>query len=72
MEATSSSELRTQQLELGDGSSVLPFSGGKVKRGGEMQADFKQTTWRYFPEDRSLHNHNYENLKSYIVENSSP
>jgi hypothetical protein len=30
-----------------------------------MVADVQWTTWRYFPEDRTLHNHQCENLKSY-------
>jgi hypothetical protein len=28
--------------------------------------DFQRTTRRYIPEDRTLHNHRCENLKSYI------
>jgi hypothetical protein len=28
--------------------------------------DFQRTTLRYIPEDRALHNHCCENLKSYI------
>jgi hypothetical protein len=32
----------------------------------EMWADFQQqTTWRYIPEDKTLHNHCCENLESY-------
>jgi hypothetical protein len=31
----------------------------------EMSVDFQRTTWRYIPEDRTLHNHRCENLKSY-------
>jgi hypothetical protein len=27
--------------------------------------DFQRTTWRYIPEDRTLHNHRCENLSSY-------
>jgi hypothetical protein len=27
---------------------------------------FRETTWRYIPEDSTLHNHYCENLKSYI------
>jgi hypothetical protein len=30
----------------------------------ETSVDFHQTTWRYIPEDRTLHNHRCENLKS--------
>jgi hypothetical protein len=32
-----------------------------------MSTDFQRTTRRYIPEDRTLHNHRYENLKSYII-----
>jgi hypothetical protein len=31
----------------------------------EKSVDFQQTTRRYIPEDRTLHNHRCENLKSY-------
>jgi hypothetical protein len=31
-----------------------------------MSVDFQRTTWRYGLEDRILHNHRYENLKSYL------
>jgi hypothetical protein len=31
----------------------------------ETSVDFRQTTQRYIPEGRSLHNHHCENLKSY-------
>jgi hypothetical protein len=30
-----------------------------------VSVDFQQITCRYIPEDRTLHNHRYENLKSY-------
>jgi hypothetical protein len=36
----------------------------------EMSVDFKRTTRRYIPEDRNLHNHRCENLKSYMIQNS--
>jgi hypothetical protein len=29
----------------------------------EMLVDLQRTTWRYIPEDRTLHNYCYENLK---------
>jgi hypothetical protein len=32
----------------------------------ETPVDFQRTTWRYIPEDRTLHNHRCENLKSLI------
>jgi hypothetical protein len=32
----------------------------------ETSVDFQRTTWSYFPEDRSLHNHRREKLKSYL------
>jgi hypothetical protein len=31
----------------------------------ETSVDFQRTTWRYNPEDRSLHNQRSENLRSY-------
>jgi hypothetical protein len=31
-----------------------------------MLVDFRRTTQRYIPEDRILHNHRCENLKSYV------
>jgi hypothetical protein len=33
----------------------------------EGQLDFQRTTRCYIPEDRTLHNHRYEELKSYIL-----
>jgi hypothetical protein len=30
----------------------------------QMSVDFQRTTWCYIPEDSTLHNHHYENLKS--------
>jgi hypothetical protein len=30
----------------------------------DTSVDFQRTTWRYIPEDRSLHNHRCENLRS--------
>jgi hypothetical protein len=35
----------------------------------ETSADFQLTTRRYISEDRTLHNHCCENLKSYIIKN---
>jgi hypothetical protein len=32
----------------------------------ETSVDLKRTAWPYIPEDRTLHNHRRENLKSYI------
>jgi hypothetical protein len=34
----------------------------------ETSVDTQRTTRRYIPEDDTLHNHRYENLKSYIDE----
>jgi hypothetical protein len=34
-------------------------------RFSETSADFHQTTWRYITEDRTLHSHCCDNLKSY-------
>jgi hypothetical protein len=31
----------------------------------ETSVDFQRTTRRYIPEDSPLHNHRFENLKSY-------
>jgi hypothetical protein len=33
----------------------------------ETSVEFRRTTGRYIPEDRTLHNHRWENLKSYMV-----
>jgi hypothetical protein len=33
----------------------------------ETSVDFQRTTRRYITEDRTLHNHRFENLKSYII-----
>jgi hypothetical protein len=32
-----------------------------------MMVDFQRIIWHYFPEDRTLHNHRCENLKSYAA-----
>jgi hypothetical protein len=37
----------------------------KVTCSSKTSFDFQQTTWHYVVEDRTLHNHLYENLKSY-------
>jgi hypothetical protein len=42
-----------------------PFSGSK-NCSSETSVDFQRTTRRYIPEDRPLHNHCCECLKSYI------
>jgi hypothetical protein len=34
-----------------------------------MSGDFQRTTWCYIPEDRTLHNHRCEHLKSYVTDN---
>jgi hypothetical protein len=34
----------------------------------ETSVDFQQTTWCYIPEDRALHNHHSENVKSYTFD----
>jgi hypothetical protein len=36
----------------------------KVICSSETSVGFQQTTWRYVPEDSTLHNHRYKNLKS--------
>jgi hypothetical protein len=35
----------------------------------ETSVNFQQATWRFIPEDRTLHNHRSENLKSYKTHN---
>jgi hypothetical protein len=32
----------------------------------KMLVDFQWTTWCYIAEDSTLHNHGYDNLKSYL------
>jgi hypothetical protein len=39
----------------------------EVTYSSETSGDFQQTTRCYIPEDRTLHNHLCENLKSYIL-----
>jgi hypothetical protein len=39
----------------------------KVTCSSETSVDFQQTEWHYIPEDRTLHNHHCENVKSYIL-----
>jgi hypothetical protein len=36
----------------------------------DMSVDFKRTTRRYFPEERTIHDHRCENLKSYLKLNT--
>jgi hypothetical protein len=38
----------------------------KATCSSKTSSDFKRTTRRYSPEDRTLHNHRCENLRSYI------
>jgi hypothetical protein len=40
-----------------------PEDGGDIYP--KTSVDFHRTTRRYIPEDRTLHNHRYKNLKSY-------
>jgi hypothetical protein len=53
------------QREAGSKQSLFIVSedGGDIFH--EMSVEFQQTTWRYIPENRTLHNHRCENLKSY-------
>jgi hypothetical protein len=37
----------------------------------ETSVDFQWTTQYYIPQDKTLHNHHYENLKSYNVKHRS-
>jgi hypothetical protein len=46
-------------------SSSVKASGKQIS--SETSVDFQRTTWRYVPEDITLHNQNCENLKSYIA-----
>jgi hypothetical protein len=49
--------------------SCLPYSlTSKMEAAfsSETSVDFQQITWRYTPDDRTLHNHCCENLKSCI------
>jgi hypothetical protein len=39
----------------------------EVACSSETSADFQRSTQRCIPEDTTLHNHRYENLKSYIL-----
>jgi hypothetical protein len=38
----------------------------ELKCASQTSVDFKRTTWSYILEDRTLHNHRCEHLKSYI------
>jgi hypothetical protein len=38
----------------------------QVLRSTEMPVEFQLTTWRYIPEDRTLHKHGCQNFKSCI------
>jgi hypothetical protein len=33
----------------------------------EKPVDFRQTIWRYIPEDETLSNHSCENIDSYLM-----
>jgi hypothetical protein len=33
----------------------------------ETSVNFQRTIWRYISQDRTLHNHRFENLKSYYL-----
>jgi hypothetical protein len=39
----------------------------EVTYSSEMLIDFQRATWRYIAEERPLHNHRCENLKSYLA-----
>jgi hypothetical protein len=39
----------------------------EVLRSSETSVEFQRSTRRYIPEDRALHNHHCESLKSYIL-----
>jgi hypothetical protein len=47
---------------------ITPCSPLSVNRcSSETLVDTQRTTWRYIPEDGTLHNHRCEHLKSYIL-----
>jgi hypothetical protein len=54
--------------ETGNDKTKAYFSTMKIEAtcSSEMLVYFQWTTWRYVPEDRTLHNYCYENLKSYV------
>jgi hypothetical protein len=43
-----------------------PEDGSKTYS-SETSVDFQWKAWRYIAEDRTLHDHHCENLKSYII-----
>jgi hypothetical protein len=45
---------------------LLPCSEEAISS-SETSIDSKRTTCQYIPEDSTLHNHRYENLKSYRI-----
>jgi hypothetical protein len=57
-----------QETNMKQGASILLItcflSLKKATRYTETSADSQRTTWRYIPEDRTLHNHRCENLIS--------
>jgi hypothetical protein len=56
--------------EAGSNVFRLPYSSTlkmEATCSSETSVDFQRTTQRYNPEDKTLHNHRCENLKSYAV-----
>jgi hypothetical protein len=43
----------------------------EVMSSSETSVDFQRTTWHYTKEDRTIHNHRCENLKSYKSHNNN-
>jgi hypothetical protein len=37
----------------------------------EVLVDFQWTAWNYIPKERNINNHSYENIKSYMKEQSN-
>jgi hypothetical protein len=61
----------TRQFQTREADSIcsldLVLSGGTMKIGSSWDVVFQRTTQHYIPEDRTLHNHQCENLKSYTA-----
>jgi hypothetical protein len=40
----------------------------EVRCSSETWVDFQQTAWQYTPENKTIHKHHCENVKSYILQ----
>jgi hypothetical protein len=54
-----------KQVSIFSGSSILKM---EAICSSEISVDLPLTAWGYVPENRALHNHRCENLKSYIID----